>query len=493
MWTIAVAWAGPLCGTPARLLHERPPPMAALPAPPPGALRDVYGVPNVIVGEHIALRWGDGDGALRQADLQQIADAFDDAWAVEVDEIGMPPPLGSGAYRLNVYVESGSNTPSAGGAAGYYWYDAQGWPMIVLSPEVVYDPEYGAPIAAHELFHALQDATGSYSYGDGDPAAWFWEATAEWATGEVYPGQEAYARLIGAFALYPHMALNHFDYPDEGTFIETYQYGAFLFPRYLSEQVLDPAAIRDAWVAPAAPQPLGALGAQLLDEGLAIREVAAAFYAHNAVWDYEDGEIYEALTDGWADAYSAQDFRIAEALSQNDADGGLRTPEPALLPGHLGANVLRLPRPPCGSLSATFDGDAAGSLGSDARWAGMLVVDGADGPTYRAVAPGAAAKIAIRDGARSVDLVVVPQSGTGWQAGEVFGYTYALTLSPAADGDPDCSVSSGGSSGVGIVDASTAGFSPRAGEGGCACRQGTGPRGLWVPIALMLWRGRRRR
>ncbi|MFT4974593.1 MAG: hypothetical protein ACI8S6_000476 [Myxococcota bacterium] len=343
----------------------------------------------------------------------------------------------------------------------------------------------------YELFHALQDATGSYTCGAGDPDAWFWEATAEWATGEVFPGEPEYARLIGAFAMHPHLPLNFFDYPDSGAFIETYQYGAFLFPRFLSEQVLSPGAIRDAWVEPGdADEPLDALATLLRADGEALLPTVARSHAHIATWDFDDGPLYEDLVDDWADLFPTEDFQVASELRGSQADGDVHSPEALLLPGHLGASIVRLSAPGCSTLTVRFDGEDGGSLGSTARWAGVLALHG-EPPSYSDLDPGREETVFLDGDSDQVDLIIVPESASGWVEGERFGLTYSLTLEPAGADDPDCTPPSTGAGGGVDLPASSDGFSPLPGRG-CGCSSGGATSGsLWLVTVLLMW-GRRR-
>jgi hypothetical protein len=95
--------------------------------------------------------------------------------------------------------------------------------------------------AAHEYFHAVQ-----YGY-DAFEDAWFMEATATWAEDELYDDVDDNLNYFGTGPLAkPAVSLDTFS--DGG-----YQYGAWIFFRYLTEQLPDevggmPSLIRDLWV-----------------------------------------------------------------------------------------------------------------------------------------------------------------------------------------------------------------------------------------------------
>lgn len=255
------------------------------PPPPPDAkaTRDAYGVPNSLESENFIIRWGSGVAA---GDAQDMLDAFEHSWAVEVVQMDHPQPPGTDTHKFNVYVGStGGGTPDHYGAAGYFNTDSAGWPMIVLNPSTVEDTEYGVTTVAHELYHAVQYATGTYQYED--EGAWFWEATASWVEVEVYPDNPGYVAFLFGYALLPHLELNFFDYPDTGALQEYHQYGAFIFPRYLAEFVGDWRIVRNAWVEPQAVgnDPMAAIEAEIADLGVGMDEAFMDFAARNVTWD----------------------------------------------------------------------------------------------------------------------------------------------------------------------------------------------------------------
>ena len=468
----------------------------ALPGPP-GELRDAYDVPNLQLTEHFALRWGDADPPSAAA-LSDIADALEDAWDAQVEGLGMPPPIGTDAgYRFNVYVgDSGSGAPSADGTGGYYTSSGRnGWPIIVLSQGVFDDTTYGRSVTAHELFHALQAATGNYRYAQDSDSAWFFEATAEWAAGETYRDDAIYAAFLAAFAFHPHYRLSYFNYPDAGLFVETYQYGAFIFPRYLSEVVGRPELVRDAWTDPGeATDPLDAIAAALGAGGEALLPLVADFYAHNAEWDYEDGDLYEDSIAYFGGFYSDEDHREVGRFSLEDGDGEwLLLEQTDLLPQRYGANLITLTSTDaCGTLSIAFDGADSGAYGSPAAWAGVLALHDGSDHDYIPLADEETLTVELDNTRRRLTLVVVPEADS-LQAAEVFDYAFAWTFTPAPDRDAaGCVDTPSGGSGTASPSSSGGGLGAPP-SSGCNSGSRSSALPLLLPALLALPWSRRRR
>ena len=402
------------------------------PPPPPDekASRDAYGVPYQLESDNFVLRWG---GGVTEASAQTVLDAFEHSWDVEVDQMAHPPPQGSDRYRFNVYVgNSGGGTPQIpDGTAGYFYTDAVGWPMIVLHPDVVRRSDEFLTTIPHELYHAVQYASETFEY-DGE-GAWFWEATASWVEIEVYPDRLDYALPIGGYALLPHLQLDFFDYPDTWVLEEYHQYGAFIFPRYVSEFVGDWRIIRNAWVEPrvVGNRPLAAVGAELEALGVPLEQAFMDFAARNVTWDYAHGETYAYYTDFWVDYYPEQDHRV-HASFEGAGSGGTWSPEDALSPRRFGVNTVSLASPDDGDLTVRFDGDAEGSRGSDAAFGLTAVRVSGDTVEYTPLLlGGTTGELVVPDvgGLDAVHIVVGAWSDTlRWS--EFFDYRIELEVGP---------------------------------------------------------------
>ena len=442
-----------------------------LPPPPPGpdkAERDDYGLPNASISENFALRWGDS-ADISEADIVRVMDSLEHSWSLEIETLGMPAPYGSEDWLFNVYIgDTGDGAPAVGGVYGYYSTDGQGWPMVVLSQDAVSASSETLTTIPHEFFHALQDAAGTYAYS-GD-SAWWWEATATWMESVAYPDDPNYAIFLFGFAFLPHYPLSFFDYYDTGSFQELYQYGAFIFPRFIAEQVADPETIIDTWLDPRGhTEPLAPLGEMLAEQGIELEEVIASFSAHNAVWDYVDGSTYDWYLSYYDDfpEYAAYDHRIAVEVDPGGTDGWALPPAETL-PGRYGYNVLRLAEPADSSLWISVEGDQVGSEGTPARWA-VTVIE--DGPTYQTIPiTEGAGSLALSELSGEV-LIVVTALADAASDEEVFEYRYAVDTQPPGALDTG---DTGGAS---------------APESRCGCRGGAGA--IWLlPLygSLRSWR-----
>jgi hypothetical protein len=454
---------------------DRPPP------PPPSAdktEREAHGTcAHVERTENFAFKWGNSL-TVDPVDVAVLAEEFEFIWAQEVGVMGHGAPWGSESTLMNVYIgDTGSCAPSVLGNAGYYTLDAEGWPMIVMSYGSLSDAVYGKSTAAHEFYHAVQHASDAFTEDD---ARWFWEATACWVEDEVYPMVAQYAVFLFGYAFQPHHQLNAFTYPSAGRIEEYHQYGAFIFPRFLSEHRADWTVIRDAWMESEwSDDPLDAIASLLPDEDLEV--LFADFAAHNATWDYADGPLFEVDLDYYADhtTYGADDFRIADTVSGQGTEAEWQAAPEDTLPERFGYNIIALNTPAHRVLTLRFEGDAAGSQGSEARYQVRLVRDFGGGSDITEIpVVDWSAEVNVGDvGDEDALFLVVAAFSDDWNTGETFAYRYQFDMGNIVLGGGDAPVEPPGMKG---------------GEG-CGC--GTlGRRGMaWVLIYLSLAVGWTRR
>ncbi len=461
------------------LPHWAPPGgLAALPAPPAPLpdkqLRDSFGVPNLRESEDFALRWGSGGSGFDSGDVDELLEAFDGAWDYELDTMELPAPYGTETYKFNVYIgDTGSGAPSSYGNSGYYYVDSQGYPYIVVAASALQDMDWGTTTAVHEFFHAVQDATGNYN---GEEGSWLWEATASWVEGEIYPSNPYYASFLMGFAFLPHKPLDFYDYPDSGALQEFHQYGAFIFPRYISEIAADWTLVRDVWLlGDPWGDPLQVFDELLVEQGQDLDTVWTEFVAHNATWDYQDGDIYEWYLDWYSGYYDDQS--VADTLY---GAGSAEWKQPQeLLPERYGANYIALRSPDSGTLQLEFEGEPAGSWGSDASWS-VTLVQGDSDPSYHPVdmADGSGSASIPGVGGEAVIWLVVGAWSAERRSGETFGYRYRLWVGDDGPGE------TGDTGGGGTPERP-------GGEGVCGCHA-AGVAGL-VPMLFLLPLALRRR
>jgi hypothetical protein len=421
LW-IPLAFAHPDCRTmqlhdPARLapeLYDRDP---APPLPEDLELRDAYELANSVEGDHVVVRWG--DNSVSQAQADRLLDAMEHAWSVEVGW-GYPVPLGSDTHKLNVYVGD-TGGPRAWGA-GYYTADPDGWPMIVVTPSMLSAPE---TLAAHELFHALQDATGApYQYGDGRVGAWYFEASAVWVEGEVIPEApwETSNQLPG-YSFFPDLPIDFFDYPDSGALVEYHQYGAFVFLRSLAEHQGQADALHASWLSADDNDPLAVLDDHL-DAG--VDQAFAEFALHVPGWQFEHGDAYLWQHQEWKSIFPEQDRLLAGAHTYES--GGWKTP--TALPQRFGTNfVLLYPDEEEDDVVVDVEVDEVGSADGAGTWhVDVVVFDGAERTVVPLDVSSGSASVRL-EGAGPATSVWIVASVTSWDRNpdEVWDWRYRMT------------------------------------------------------------------
>ncbi len=455
--------------------------------------RDPYGVPNSLPSDNFVVRWGNS-GGVNQSDAEDVVRWFEDSWAHEMGVMGFPGPDTSDSHKFNVYIgDTGSGAPSSYGAGGYFSYDSQGWPMIVLAANSLGDPGYAESASAHEFFHAVQAGIATYVYeGQG---AWYWEATASWAAGEVFPDNAYYAAFLFGLAYLPELPINAFDYPDTGAVEEYHQYGAFLFPRYVSELHGGTDVIKRSWLeAPSSGDPLAVLEDLLAEQGVAIDDAYFDFADRNATFDYADGETYAAWIEtygGWGADWSRRP--TSEIASVTD---GPVSP-PSFAPYTYGANywLLNAPLP---TMQIAFTGDS----GPD-RWHVSLATRRGEVHERHPISLDGDAGAAVIEGVDGVDEAwIVVAVADGFYQGSSHGYTLEVSAADSPpqdtgdteapqdtgappDSDPDTQPPS--------VDTGADTAAVTLGKAGCGCASSPGAPGALAAIALGLVALRRRR
>lgn len=307
---------------------------------------DPYQLPHHYDSSHLTVYWGD-EGAVDEGSAVTLAGLLEQAWQTEVETLGMPDP-GS----LKVYIGD-SGGPEGLGAAGYFRLGDDGEPMLVFARATLEDPPLLEGVTAHELFHALQYASGSYR----EDSDWFWEASAVWVEAEVHPDSLAHARFVPTLALRPDLPLTT-SHPDATDLLERqHDYGAFLYPRFLSEEDGEPSRVVEAWRRPTgdALQSLGPLR---------MGDYAAAV----AGWKYRLGEDYAATVED-----APYDERPVVARVPVGGTGGEVPAPEETLPQGLGFNLISYANPPAGTLRITLDLAETGSSGTPAVWEARLV------------------------------------------------------------------------------------------------------------------------
>lgn len=435
------------CGTARHLGEIRAHgPIQIAPAPAFGgvkAQRDAFGTfPNVRTSTNFALKWGPG-ATYSETLATKALEALELGWTVEMGTMAHPVPEGTDTYLLNVYIgNSGGVAPDINFAGAYASIDQQGHPYVVLSPDITEYFEmpgyegYAGTTVVHELYHTVQFATGSFGAND---AYWFWEATADWAAGEVYPDDESSYAFVGAWALYPHVPIDFADYADEGTLIELHQYGASIFPQFLTDEIADFTLVRDAWVSGGANgDPLEVLDGLLAAGGSDVRTAFADFSARLAFWDFPRGEQYEMWADYYADSYPNEDDRIAASVGRSGTSGWEKAPA-ATLPAAFGTNLVVL-SPTDRVLSVAVEADAEGSAGSAGTLRAFVAVRNGSAVSYHPlVFDGRTGSVEVDGNVEALTLVVTPLPASDQGVDETFGYRFRVDAGGGGSNDRGCS------------------------------------------------------
>lgn len=288
-----------------------------------------YSVPAAApqCSEHLCVHWvatgADAPPAV-DADANGVPDqvdatirVFEDVWQKEIVEYGYRPPKPDGGSpnhgpddRIDVYLADL-------GADGIYGYCTTDDPTAAQGPngpwdvssycalDNDYDPAQFAGAAsgeaalqvtaAHEFFHAVQ-----FGY-DFLEDVWALEGTAVWMEDEVYDDVNDNYQYMDRSALrQPGVPLDLAI--DAGSPLGGFQYGAFVFWRFLSESFGGPDVIRRVWeLADGSPAgedqySLQAVDTALRERGSAARVAFARFGAVNAhpTSFYEEGSSYPA-------------------------------------------------------------------------------------------------------------------------------------------------------------------------------------------------------
>ena len=311
------------------------------------SFRDSY--PDVVETEHFAIKWGQMRGYTRE-DLEALGDELENAWDLQMGHFSFAGPPGTHAHKLNVYIGgSAADLPSDLGAAGYFWYDDEGYGMLVISEHYIDDRAYAASIAAHELFHGVQATAAVWDFAEDD--SWFLEASAVFMQHRTYPDGVHHAELFPGFAYLPQLPLNAYDYPDSGITEEYHQYGAYVWVEHLWEHHGGDELI----VALFAPEGLGLTPlertAELIDD---VPGAIFALHERIATLDFTDRDAQLAAVNAWGGWSSERSQRPTGATfgetdgfipSAGPGDGGLTLWQLRLPPSELEVSV-RLPEGP---------------------------------------------------------------------------------------------------------------------------------------------------
>ena len=294
-WLIRISWAEEFGCSTLFHMHDKPfrEPLEVTIADGEKVNRDAYNNQfNQLESENFAVKWG--DDFLSNGIEEIISSYFEETWTVQINDWGMLQPEGTEEALFNVYIgNSGNRAPEIGeGSGGYFTYDDQGWPMIVLNPEAIQNQDYLPTLIAHEFFHAVQRKTDLYSNAE---SRWFFEGSAEWAAANMYPSSVHPISAIDSYMNLSELSLNNFLHLyDVETDAEMerarYSYGTVLFLIFLHEYTMDSGFIPAIWNPEIAREnPIETMKLLLAEKDLDFYDV---WMQHNASIVFMEGYTY---------------------------------------------------------------------------------------------------------------------------------------------------------------------------------------------------------
>ena len=342
----------------------------------------------------------DGDGV--PDSVERMADAFEQARAFMIEQLGYQAPPTHGRYPLYIGTTQRGFTRATPGGEG------RSRPSLTVIPQALMegDARNGEvkSFAVHEYFHAIQNG-----YDSGEDH-WIKEASSAWVEGLFAPKAKINQSYLYAFV--PE--------PNEGLAASggLHEYGAFLFLQFLTERYSpspDDAIVRELWEEMAVPEAIP--GAPDLDSFGALESVLA--------------ERGVTTRDAWRD-FLLWRWQLQRFARGEEYRGALRD-----FPWQAAA-TRTVTTESCRSIPPTFNGwlepfsaEYARFLPGEAR-SGLLTVDGPPGTTgFVMVKPSegppivselsfsedglATASLDFGDGARHVILGIGPGTGVDYQ------------------------------------------------------------------------------
>jgi len=320
--------------------------------------------------EHFALFRQSGSPASATM-VEETLDALEDALDVMTEQ-GWKRPAAIDDLQMMIFLE-----PLPAGLGGYTWVQScpesedgtMDW--VVISEAWAAETDYREPLAAHELFHAVQRRYAYDEYVTGlqdTPSRWWVEASAVYQEGLVFPDELSLAELRSAqWGVEPWKSLFLFD----EAAIRHYQ--VFVFPLSIEASLDDMAWHIRFW-----EQLDGQSGFDLraeLDtflqlEGTTFDAEFSAYMARASEmdlprYDYllgpRDLGSFYGINGGIAGSYAATQLPVEGELEPGDAEG----------PQSLGGNYVwfgTTASPEERALELTFEGDLLTPDGEPVRW-----------------------------------------------------------------------------------------------------------------------------
>ena len=258
-----------------------------------------------------------GDDAVSEKDadnngipdyVEQVGEAMEHAWAVQVEQWkwAAPPADGikGGNALYDVYLQE-----EDGGAYADGGYDdsiigdnpatsiketRSSYSYIGLDNDYTEDLDYISQqdllnvTAGHEFNHALQ-----FAYDGVEPLDWLWEATASWAEDEMYDDVNDGNLILESVFKSPDSCQTAYGGEDRVE-DDGHWYGLWIFIRYLSESY-GPETVRQVWETAANKDGYAIFDAVLKDNGTTLEEFFQSYSVALLTRDFEEGADYPVL------------------------------------------------------------------------------------------------------------------------------------------------------------------------------------------------------
>ncbi|MER5326695.1 hypothetical protein [Streptosporangium roseum] len=279
--------------------------------------------------------------------------------------------------------------------------DPVGGPIILLPPDPG-DPDSDSTarrdwrytyLPYHEMFHAVQyhHLPNAHLGANLTSINWWMEATAEWATHELYKtinpsglGAEAYASQLGLFLTNPTKALNAALTP--WSTAPKRQYGAFIFANYLTERTTFNFVLQ-TWQAMDDKLPLEAIDQVLAGYGRDLKTELQGFAVANYRLTAKTPDLsrFIGAADGYADPHATTTWRnrLTDARPARSAEKSMNWGSstnglvPAIQPG--GVSYLEFTPPGTGNGRLTISATGSNKHSAPdlryllAVWSGLSV------------------------------------------------------------------------------------------------------------------------
>ncbi len=362
-----------------------------------------------------------------------VLKTLEESWTLYFDVLGHSLPAGADTFRFNLYVSGPNDNPSIDFAGGYATIDNEGFPFMVVSEELALGARLDH-VVAHEFYHDVQFGAQAYN-----SFRWYWEATADWAGQELYPMNNDPFIFVGGYAMRPELSVFYYGDPFGSDPVEgAHQYGASVFPRFVSLYVGGPTTISQSWeMAGPNEDPLEVIDRLLPTESLI--DHFGAFAARNALWDYPGHYQILAAINLYKSAFPASEPVMARHPA--NGTGGLVSVASERLPRSMGYNVVEGQAAPSGKVKVTVAGDATGSRGTPSTLAATVVSTVAGETVYTPI------PITAGQGELELDIdyvsrfpfyLVVAAPSPSRDDIETFGYQYSIIpVAPEPEPEPE--------------------------------------------------------